>query len=361
MPNNYYITEHNILYVQGSVNGKFERKSTKMKATKANIAYVRKNANALLEELVGKPNRVESFEEFGLNVLAATARSRNKATQREVVSKFERLIYPYFAKYAIDEIKPMHIEKWQNKLLEDYSSSTVKSCRHILSKILDKAYANDIIRKNPVTHADKFEVRYSKKKPYSIDEAREMMSMADGFLKLYLNLAFTTGMRTGEVLGLKWSDVNFNLSCIILKRSITKGVVSSSNATKNHERIIYLLPQTLDLLLEYKINSNSEWIFTPKNSENPWQDSKAIVNNHFKPLLEKLGIEYKTLYATRHTFFSISAMANIDPLLLQRMGGHKEGSAITEKHYTTREINDTTLAYARETLKPLEDIFGETK
>lgn len=359
--NGYYVNEYNVIYVQGSVNGKFIRKSTKMKATKANITYVKKNANAILEELAGKPKRSESFEEFGLSVLSSTSRSRNTATQKEVISKFERLIVPQFKRYDMCDIRTMDIEKWQVALLKDYSTSTVKSCRHILSNIFKKAVANDLIIKNPCDYADKIKASYSKKIPYTVEEAKAMMANSDGFMKLYLNLAFTTGLRTGEMLGLKWDDIDLEHGCIVLQRSVTKGVISSSNATKNHARIVYILPHIAEMLLEYKLTAQSEWIFTPEGSSKPFYDSKPILKKHFKPLLKKLKIEDRTLYATRHTFYSISSMANIDPLFLQRMGGHKEGSDVTEKHYISRELNDASAAYARESLKPLENIFGSTK
>lgn len=358
---NYFINEYNVLYVQGSVNGKFERKSTKMKATKANINYVRKNANALLEELVGKPKRAENFEEFGLSVITATSRSRNKATQKEVISKFERLIYPYFAKYSIDEIRPMDIEKWQTSLLKEYSTSTVKSCRTILNMIMHKAYGNDMITKNPVAFAEKIKVKYSKREAYTLDEAKSMMIESDGMLKLYLNLAFTTGMRTGELLALKKCDINHEHKYIELQRSISKGVISSSNATKNHNRTVWLLPYVYDMLIEHISAIQTEWIFTAGEADCPFYDSKTILNKQFKPLLKELGIEDKTLYATRHTFYSISAGANIELQFLQRMAGHTEGSDVTENHYITRNINEQAVKHAALSLKPLEDIFGDTK
>ncbi|MDD5549417.1 MAG: tyrosine-type recombinase/integrase [Sulfurovaceae bacterium] len=362
MPNNYYITEHNIIYVQGSVNGKFERKSTKMKATKANIAYVKKNANALLEEMVGKPKRIESFEEFGLSVLIATSRSRSKATQKEVISKFERLIYPYFSKYTIDEIRPMDVEKWQARLLKEYSTSTVKSCRNILSTIMNKAYGNDMIVKNPVLFADKIKVTYTKRESYTLDEARTLMLESDGALKVYLNLAFTTGMRTGELLALKKSDIDYEHKCIILQRSISKGIIRASSSTKNHNRIVWLLPYVFDMLVEFTSSVYGEWIFTPSEKDDrPYYDSKTMLNKQFKPLLKKLKIKDKTLYATRHTFFSISSSENIELQFLQRMAGHAEGSNVTENHYITRSLDERAVKYARESLKPLEDIFGSTK
>lgn len=368
----WFINDYNVIYVQGVYKGKFTRKSTKLKNDPKNLAYVKRNSQQILDEICSPKPIPQSFKEFGLMVLEAGAKAidkdgneygagRNAGVQRDAIARFYTHILPFFLKYRIDEVKPMDIERWQRGLLSKLSSSSTKACRHLVSTIFKKACANDMIPKNPCDYADKFAMSHKMREPYTIDEAKLLMSSSTGWLKVYLNLAFTTGMRIGEILGLKYSDIDEDMSCIYLQRSITKGRISQTNKQKNHARIIYILPSVMDLLTELRNEAKSDWIFTPRGKVKPWQDSKAIVERHFKPLLAKLEVTYKTMYATRHTFFSIATNYNIDPSFTQKLGGHSVGSKVTEKHYITREMTSTNRDFAQAQLMPFNDIFYAPK
>ena len=75
----------------------------------------------------------------------------------------------------------------------------------------------------------------------------------------------------------------------------------------------------------------------------PYYEANSITRWYFKPLLKKLGIEYKTLYALRHTFASLSAQRNIPMSAIQKQLGHKKLSTTLDfyiKHDLLAEEND---------------------
>lgn len=369
----WFVNECDVVYVQGSVEGHgFKRKSTGMEANPKNIAYIKKNHRDVLLHILNKDTVTvnSDFKSFGLSVVEAGAtkisksgkivkRGRGELDQRNALSKFENHLLPFFKGYALEEIKAMHVEVWQKELLSQYSTSTVSKCRNLLREILHKACANDLIIKNPVDYADKIHVEFEKQEAYTVDEARTLMAKSTGWLHTYLNVAFTTGMRTGELMALMWEDVDFENSCIYLQRSVTKGRMTLGNAGgKNHKRVVYVMPPVLEVLRSAKNESSCKWLF-PSRKGSYFRESKSIVKNHFKPLLKKLGVTYKTLYATRHTFSSVAANLRVDTELMNGMVGNS--LSVRDEHYVTFEMTAQRAKEAQGHLDPVNNAFFAEK
>ncbi len=359
----WFVNDYGVIYVQGSVEKKFYRKSTGMEHTPRNETYIKKNHREVLLQLVNKNKHEVSsdFATFGRSVVEEGVKQdgikggRGVQDQRDALSKFDRLILPYFKAYSLEDIKVLHIEKWQKSLLEKYSSSTVSKCRFLMKQIMHKACANDLVLKNPVEYAAKLEVVHEKQSAYSVQDALKMMKESKGFMHTWLNLAFCTGMRTGEMMGLMWDDIDEEYSCIYLQRSVTKGRMTiGSSGNKNHSRVVPLLPHVLKILLDAKKQAKSKWIF-PSRKGTYYSESKAIIKAHFKPLLEELGIEYITLYATRHTFSSIADNAMVNAQALDAMMGNSE--EVRDKHYNTFAMTRERADEAQRSLDAVNNVF----
>ena len=90
----------------------------------------------------------------------------------------------------------------------------------------------------------------------------------------------------------------------------------------------------------YENRANDEWIFTNKDN-NPFYESKNIVKYHLAPLLKELGIKYKTMYASRHSFISLMLNKGMDLMWVQMMAGHARATT-TLTHYATYTNGDET-------------------
>ncbi len=342
--NGGYSIRNNIIYVFGVVDGKRYRISTGKEDNPKNINWIKKNHwSVLLKHIDKKANENKlslNLKEFSKEVIELTSHKRDALTQKDYISKINRMIIPYFRSYNLEDIKPFDIEKWQNQLLQKYSTTTVRRARNIFSMILKKAIANDMLSKNPIEYADNILVQHEKQEPYTIEEMTKIMKYSTGWLKVFLYVAFTTGMRPGELMGLQWNDIDFSKKVIHLQRSITKGVIKTDTLTKNHNRIVIVPDFVLELLQEHQESSRSEWVFVSRLNK-PFTESKGIANKHFKPLLDELHIQYKGLKATRHTYVSIMRNDGVDIELILEITGHSK--EVSDKHYYTATINDKKL------------------
>lgn len=356
----------NIIYVLGTVDGKFYRKSTGKEANKINIAWIKKNARDVLLKLIDKEKEKkerQTLEDFGLRVLESTSRSRALNTQKEKIGYLKNHILPYFKSKGliyIDDIKTTEIELWQNKLLQTKSTSTAKKCKDTLSLIMNKAVADDLIVKNYVALTEPITVVSLKKTPYTEGEVTTLLKESDGWFKVFLYFIFSTGVRTGEAIGLMWEDIDFENGFVDLQRSISKGRVTTkegnctieefvnngykikklnnTNKTKNHHRIIPLDNKTRDLLADHYNNkfSNKKWVFSNKY-DSCFADSSSINKYYWKPLLAKTKIEDKDLYTSRHTYVSIMKNNGADEAWLKSIGGWAQSSKVLNDVYFTHQ------------------------
>lgn len=326
----YYI-RNGVIYVDGELEGKRYRKSTGLTVSKKNIAYVQKNHHVILQNIVEESKKT-TFTEFAMQVIENGSYNRAIAYQKEIVSKFERHINPYFKNREFSEIKPMVIENWENMLLKKYSAATVKKYANILKQIMRKALANDLCMKDPFIGVDPIKKAPPKKRAiYTEDEMFNIISNSSGWFKTFIVTAFATGMRTGELLALKWSDIDFERRIITVQRNINHAVIKESTKT-NRSRIIDMLDLVYDALeKEFTCKRSDEWVFVNKFGE-PFTESKNILKYHFKPLLERIGVPYKSLYSSRHSFISLMLNRGMDLLWVQNTAGHAS-STTTLKYY----------------------------
>ncbi len=349
----WFVNECDILYLRGTVDGVSIRQSTGKKATKLNIAWIKKNAPMLLikasqQKQNARLNFNISIEELGNKAIELTSHKRDEAGNADYRQKLRDYIVPFFKGYKLEEIKAMHIELFQKELLKSKSSATVKRCRNLLNIIMTKAEASDIISKNPLKYADNVQVTHRKRVPYSELEMRTMIDKADGWFRVFLILAFSTGLRSGELMGLKWSDIDFEQGFILLERSLTKGKIKTDETrigkTKSHRRTIEIIPDVLKILKTYYAKKpHPEWMFVSKYAE-PFKDTTSIIKYHLQPLLAKYSIPYKELTTTRHTFISMMMNKGFDKNWIQEMVGHKIQSDVTTRHYFTYERDEKRLA-----------------
>lgn len=334
-------------YVQASINGKTYKKSTGKRVNPINSTWIkRQNPRELLIKLLGLDKEIKdekiSIKEFGEKIIDASSGNRGAESQKDLIRVFNKIILPHFEYFSFDNITQVDVLNLLNKVDKKYSNDRSKRVKSILNNIFTAAYEEGLMKKNLFSMQNLKNHRF-KRKPiktnaYTVSEAKKILEHSQGWLRVFFELSFKYGLRTGECMGLKWSDFNLDIGYFRIQRSISKGVVTESSEiiheNKNHLRDIYLFPDTIELLKQYEnFRPSDEWLFISKTGE-PFLQGDTIRDYHFKPFLEKIGVKYKTLYAMRRTYISMmiqSEKINLEDI--QDIVGHSKGSGITEKHY----------------------------
>lgn len=335
------------IYVQATINGRTIKKSTGKKVNSINKAWTkRQNPSDVLLNILGvereKKSKDISIEDFGTKIINATSANRGIETQKDFLRILHKIIVPFFKFYKLKDVNSTDILELLKQVDTKFCNDRAKRVRSILNLIFTSAFEENLSDKNLFTMQilknHKFKRKPRKTKAYSVSEMKIILNNSSGWLKIFFELSFKYGLRTGECLGVKWSDFDFDNGYFKVQRSISKGHITESSEliheNKNHLRNIYLFPETLNLLKKYSnFKPNDEWLFVTKTGE-PFMQCDTIRNYHIKPFLKKIGVEYKAVYATRRTYVSI--MKQSEKILIediQDVVGHKKGSKITDKHY----------------------------
>ncbi len=322
-----------------------------LNATKANIKLAEAK---IIPEIVYKLNQGVFFEteekktnkDITVDEMAKMSFEMHKHERREftslaIIATYERHIKKPFGKRIIKAIKPSELAIWQNKLSNTLASKTVKTIRTIFNTILEDAVRDDVIIKNPFTHIKSpILVDVREKKPFSIEEIFKILEGADEKMMAFFALGFFTGMRTGELIGLKWEDVDFEENIIKVRRSRRQGVETLPK-TVNSIRDVEIIDALLPYLKAHREQCKAEqvYIFETYKGE-PFNTTDKITVWYWKPLLESLGIPYRNPYQMRHTFASMMISNGEDILWVSNMLGHKDSSMTLEKYARYVKRND---------------------
>ena len=144
---------------------------------------------------------------------------------------------------------------------------------------------------------------------------------ATGVYEMYY-IELATGLRRGELLGLKWTDIDWKNSIIKVRRSIARvngEIVEAPLKTKNSYRAVTISQQAIEVLKTQKAKTNDQYVFPSPKSGPISPDS---VNNMLKRVLARAGIPKVRFHDLRHTFATIALQNGVDIKTVSGMLGH---------------------------------------
>ena len=317
------------------------RRSLKLDDTKAN----RKLAETkLIPEIVHKLNqdeflknanvkKVPTVDEFMKISFEMHEAYRRALSQRDYKFIYERHIKPIFGKRKIDEIKPSEIATWQSKLLKKLSTKSLTMIRAVFNVMFNDALADELITRNPMSLIKKPKnVSVNEILPFKQDEIFTILDNIQERMRAVFAIGFFAGLRTGEIVALKWSDIDLDNRLIKVKRAKRQnkeGLPKTKSSIRDVEIIDVLLPY-LQTHQKYKI-AESEYMFNSFYKK-PFTDFACISKTYWRENFKKLDIEYRNPYQMRHTFASMMISNGEDILWVSKMLGHTN-SAITLTMY----------------------------
>jgi integrase len=247
-------------------------------------------------------------------------------------------INPALGNVRLKGLTPAHVRGLHREKLDSgLAPATVRKIHLTLHKALSQAVSDGLIPRNA---ADVKAPRPASEemRPLSEGEARTFLDVArtsgDRFEPLYV-LAITTGLRRGELLGLRWEDVELERGPLRVGRSLVREEgrhTVGETKTRRGRRQVNLTPRTVNALKAHRKRQLEERmqlaetykdhglvfstsVGTPVNPEN-------LVNRSFKPLLKKAGIPEIRFHNLRHTCATLLLSRGVHPKLVQELLGH---------------------------------------
>ena len=217
----------------------------------------------------------------------------------------------------LDHISTARIEQYKQKRREEgVKGSTINRDLRFLAQILTQAVRERCLARSPFD-LTKFFLNESRerRKPHILtwEEQEKLLVVASPRLRLFTVLGVETGMRTGEMLGLRWKDIDLLNDAIQVGRSKTSAGIRAVPIS-SHCRTELLRWRSL---IGPKF---SEWLFP--NFENRRHRLQNGGRKAWAKILKNAGLPYFPIYYLRHTFASRLTTAGISPLTIAQMLGH---------------------------------------
>jgi len=302
-----------------------------------------------------------SIKDLASKYLKIAERGVNPKTFRSYETQTRVHIIPHLGNIKIKALSTARVNNLVDDLLKTNSASSVNRTLATLSRIMHHAIKLNYIHRNPVSFADKPKHTPKKINPFNRVELNAFLNSAssDPHYALWY-LMVNSGLRFGEILALKWSDLNMETGELTINKSFdekfgigdTKTYSSTRKITLNYKTLTLLrvhqakqLEQVLDLAGYYENNS---LIFPSVTGS--YMNPSNLRNRSFNKILKDAGLSHRTPHQLRHSFASLLLMQGASPLRVSGYLGHADMSITlkTYGHYIPAE--DTSLADGIESL-----------
>ena len=223
------------------------------------------------------------------------------------------------------------------------SNRLVRSCHARCRSALEKAVSENLITRNPSLGCKLPPKKGREMQVLTPAEIGRFLARAkeEGYYELFL-LELSTGMRRGEILGLKWSDLNLTDGSLRIAREVVPAggkIVIQPPKTKNSIRTVVLPPYMVAILADMKKSNTCEWIFPSPVKQGEPRNPTAI-HRRFKLILERSGCKNIRFHDLRHTCASLLVSLDVNMKVIQKYLGHSNMST-TADIYSHLDANAT--------------------
>jgi integrase len=200
------------------------------------------------------------------------------------------------------------------------SNRRINKILNLLRQIINEA-ADRFNFRTPFQNIKQLKVKRTDVEPFTLDEVKLILATIRPDFKSYYTVRFFTGMRTGEVDGLKWKYVDFEKKLILVRETI---VLGEDEYTKNDssQRDIQMSQMVYDALKaqEKVTREQTEYVFCTRT----WTvlDNKNVTTRVWYPILRHLGLKPRRAYQTRHTAATLWLAAGENPEWIAKQMGH---------------------------------------
>ncbi|CAM3807621.1 tyrosine-type recombinase/integrase [Aeromicrobium ponti] len=246
-------------------------------------------------------------------------------------------LFPHIGEVMLADLSPMHVQQLYHKLCheKELSNENVRSVHKVLSQALKQGVKFEYISKNVTEFIGLPKVQKKEIEVWDLHEVQHFLEVtkSNRYHIAYL-IALNTGMRQGEILGLRWKDINFDRNVLYVRQTLSHyGKLSNSTKTAAGVRTIALPEQLMKELKRHKVEQSKEKL----KCGTIYEDRDLVVaTEHGTPLhprnllrnfkihVEKADLKEIRFHDLRHTHASLLLKQGAHPKVVSERLGHAD-------------------------------------
>lgn len=247
-------------------------------------------------------------------------------------------IVPGLGRIKLQSLTPQQVQTfYSKKLKEGLSPKSINNIHGLLHKALSNAVKWNILPRNICDAVTPPRLRRKEKTVLAPEQAHVLLqNIKNHRLEALLTLALVTGMRCGELLALRWSDIDLTNCSLQVKRTVSyikgHGRVESEPKTEKSRRQIMLPLLVIEVLIRHKASQDEQ-----RSKTESWADKDLIFTNAegdymgvttmrdaFNRVLKEAGLPHIRFHDLRHSAATILLSRGTHPKIVQEILGHSQ-------------------------------------
>jgi integrase len=280
--------------------------------------------------------KLEQFLDDWLVVAKSSVRPNTHYQYAQIVRDH---IKPGLGKVLLKDLRPDQVQfLYTSKLKNGVSPRTTQMIHAVIHRALNHALQLGLVVRNVSDSVTRPKVPRKEMQTLEDYEVRRLIEAAESpQMEVMFWVAVTTGLRQGEILGLKWSDLNGETRRIHIQRQVQRrageGLVFCEPKSASGRRVIVLGQSIIEKLRSYKNTQEKDRM----RMGNKWQENDLIfpspigtpldpsnVVKAYKRSLEKAGLPKLRFHDLRHTAATLMLQEDINPKIVQERLGHSD-------------------------------------
>lgn len=253
---------------------------------------------------------------------------------------------PTLGRHKLTRLTPQHVEAlWAAKLADGLSASTIQRIRATLRRALNQALKWELVSRNVAALANAPKATRPHFDPLTPDQARALIAAARGDrLEALYHLVLSTGLRSGEALGLRWEDVDLDGRAVTVRKSLQRidGVLTLVEPkTRTSRRTVPFPAGVAAKLREHRARQNRDRLAAGDR----WRESGHVfastigtpldgpnVTKAFQRLLASAGLPHKRFHDLRHACATYLLLQGVDLRVVSDILGHSQISLTADTY-----------------------------
>jgi integrase len=241
----------------------------------------------------------------------------------------------------------------------DLSGKTINNYVSVLREALELACVDKLIDRNPVDSVPRAKHQKPPVDPFAREEADRIIAEAarayPGQVENLVEFWFWTGLRTSEVFGLQWPNVDLTNGTMLISTVLVRGETKDRTKTAV-ARTVRLNSRARAALQRQRAHTQmaGDVVFRDPRYGEPWNEERAFRRSFWTPMLKRLSLRYRRPYNMRHSYATAMLMAGMTPAFCAKQLGHSvEMFLNTYSKWMDGEQNDLEMSRLESSLSSL--------